>query len=281
MNRGGLQLPAQGFTIVETLIVLAVTSALFVSTALLVSGRQQKTQFAVGIRNLQQQIQQVINETRSGYFPDSGNFSCAATGGPVPYNVNLTAAAGKEQGTNGECIFAGKTIVFDPVDHPSTFNVYSLAARRQKSGEEVKTAAEANITAIAPTTSSPTIPDLTVQTTIPNNIEYVKGKAVGAGGWNTQGQAVAIISSFANFQTVGTGSGGSQRMLLARYGAWNPSDEVSNINKEMNNPPVNIYPLFTNGVQLCFKSGGTNQSGLITISNGLEVKLDIKNGTGC
>ncbi|MBP7857626.1 MAG: type II secretion system protein [Candidatus Saccharimonadales bacterium] len=278
MIRGGDTTPAQGFTVVETLIVLAVTSALFLSAAILINGRQQKTEFAVGIRGLQQQIQQSINETRTGNYPSAGGFTCADSG---PHNVTITASVGKEQGTNGECIFAGKTLVFDPADHPNSFFVYSLAARRLISGQEVKYAADAKITAVAPTSSNPSIPDLTSKIDIPNSIEYVKGRSVGAGAWNTNVQSFALLSTFADFQSVGNGSGGSQKIRLAGYGAWNPSDEVNNINKEMNNPYANRYPAFANGIELCFKSGGTNQSGLITISNGLEVKLSIKNGTGC
>ena len=49
MNRGGRNTSIQGFTIVETLIVLAVTSALFFAATLYINGQQNRTDFQVGI----------------------------------------------------------------------------------------------------------------------------------------------------------------------------------------------------------------------------------------
>jgi len=98
-----------GFTIAETMIVLAVTGLLFASTALLVVGRQNKVEFQTAVNDFQQQLQQIINETSSGYFPNGGGFSCNASS--VNHVVTFSSA-GSAQGTNSGCIFLGKVIQF-------------------------------------------------------------------------------------------------------------------------------------------------------------------------
>lgn len=118
-----------GFTIIEVMIVLAVTGALFVSAALLIAGRQQQTQFDQSIREVQSQIQQVINEIGHGFYPNSGDFSCeAGSSGPPTFTG---AAAG--QGTNEGCIFLGKAIQFGVADtDPEIFDVMTIAGRQKE-----------------------------------------------------------------------------------------------------------------------------------------------------
>ncbi len=275
MNRGGRNTSIQGFTIVETLIVLAVTSALFFAATLYINGQQNRTDFQVGIRNLKQQIEQVINETRSGYYPSNNDIKCTYSGGN---NVNIVPGV-QEQGTNGECIFAGKALVFDSDNHPQEINVYTLAGRRLKGNDEVKTALDAKVTALAKGPPNMLLADdMQVRVRVPNNIEYVRGRAVGGPGW-AGSFAVALISTFADFHSVGTGSSGSQQILLARYKFWNSAlEEAHNINKEV--LFADAYPS-SSAAELCFKSESTNQSVLITIDEGLSVKLDVRAGVSC
>ncbi len=63
----------KGFTIVEALIVLAVTGMLFVSTSLLIRGQIEKVRYQDSMRQLQQMVQNTIDDVENGYFPSSGN----------------------------------------------------------------------------------------------------------------------------------------------------------------------------------------------------------------
>lgn len=58
-----------GYTVVEILIVIAVTGVLFLSTSLLIRGQVEKTQYQDSMRQLQQLVQQSIKDTENGYFP--------------------------------------------------------------------------------------------------------------------------------------------------------------------------------------------------------------------
>lgn len=272
MKRGGDRLSAQGFTIVETLIVLAVTGTLFLSAVMLVNGKQSKTNFQVGIRTIQQRFQQIINETVSGYYPNNSDFSCTAAGSP-PLSIGSSSPNG--QGTNQDCIFVGKTLVV----RSGSYSVYPLAGRRAVNGRDVQTPQEAFITAVAQSTANPSAP--TVQSVeIPNSFTYVKGRAANSAVWTTGPFATAFISSLGSFQSNGSDTSGSQQINVATYSAWDPSkSDADNINTEATMPAP--YPLATSGVQYCFNSGTTNQSVIVTISAGLNVTTSIENGADC
>ncbi len=275
MKRGDLAVSAQGFTIVETLIVLAVTSLLFVSVALLINGRQNRTNFLVGVRSLQQQFQQIINETESGYYPNNGNFSCSVAGPPLSITSGTTP-----QGKNQDCIFAGKTIVVGGTNHTDNYSVYPLAGRRAINGADVKTPAEASITAIAKSTANshaPVVRDIP----LPNNLTYKKARLANSPSWTTGAFPIALLSSFGNFQSTAGNTTGSQQLILSTYSTWSSGkSDADNINYEATRGAVQ-YPVASSGVEYCFNSGGTNQSVIITISAGLSVTADVKTGVDC
>lgn len=91
-----------GFTIVETLIVLAITGFLFISTASLVSGQVARNQRRSGLVQLRTTISDKINDISSGYFTDVST---------APGNCSANAS-GKAAGTNENCDILGKRLTF-------------------------------------------------------------------------------------------------------------------------------------------------------------------------
>lgn len=269
---------ARGFTIVETLIVLAVTGALFAAIAVTLSGRQQKTQFQQAINNVHSQIQEVINEVSTGFYPNTGNFTCdAAATGPV------FTATPSPQGENPDCTFIGKVMQFGVgTNDPEQFNVYSLAGlRRDSSGNEVRTYGRPNSTAAEP--SVLTRPG-TVQA---NRLQYgLSTLRVTYPSSAANASAFAFVNSLEGASL----SGAQQVRLLPVRGitlgmtqsAAQPLINSYFKGNNTNNPDADITT--TDSVSICFVSGGTDQSGLITIgSNGrqLSVTLAIKGNRTC
>ncbi len=114
-----------GFTILETMIVTAVSAAMLVSAVTLFSGEQSKTQFNQSLRDIESVIQDVINDTETGYFPNLGDTDCdVSSGEPV------IGSGGDEQGANLDCIFLGKTMHFrqDRIDVYPIIGVKNISA---------------------------------------------------------------------------------------------------------------------------------------------------------
>jgi type II secretory pathway pseudopilin PulG len=99
-----------GFTIVETLIVLAVSSAMFFSIAALVSGQVTRNQSRQAANSIEIYVRDALNDVSTGYYPETGaNFTCSDTGGAAPSVSNGGAIT---RGSNATCVFAGKKITF-------------------------------------------------------------------------------------------------------------------------------------------------------------------------
>lgn len=130
---------SSGYTIIETMVVLAVTAVMFSMAVVLVQGQQAKTEFSQAIRDFDSQLRAAIADTATGFFPGNANFSCDINAGaPLDSAVQISNTP-RPQGTNGDCIFLGKVVQFGvnkadctgPADFHgcNDFNVYTLAGR--------------------------------------------------------------------------------------------------------------------------------------------------------
>ncbi len=271
--KGGHKLFPHGFTIVETLIVLAVTGGLFVAIAVTLSGRQASTQFEQGIQDIRAEIQQTINDVSTGYYPSSSNFQCnAGAAGPT------FSATAVEQGANSGCVFIGKVIQFDiAATNPEAYRVYSLAGLKLDSaGNTADTYDEAN-SAVIPNSIQSKLLKYGLTTA---NMTY--------GPSNTAIGAVGFVNSLSPASSDAIGSQ-QVRLLPIRGTALNRTQAqgTTAINTYIKansgyTPDTDVDP--QGGVTVCFASGSTNQSGEIKIgSNGrqLSVTLAIKGTTTC
>jgi prepilin-type N-terminal cleavage/methylation domain-containing protein len=108
-----------GFTILEVMITMAVSASMLVIAVSLFGGQQRQTEFNQSIRDLTSVIEDSINDTATGYFPAS-NTPCASTLTTAPDTSGADSVAG--QGTNKQCVFLGKALVFKE----SSFDVYPI-----------------------------------------------------------------------------------------------------------------------------------------------------------
>lgn len=268
---------AQGFTIMETLIVLAVTSTLFVIIAATLSGRQQRTQFEQAVNDIRAQIQQVINDVGTGFYPSTNNFSCSAGAfGPT------IGAGSTTQGENTGCIFLGKAIQFSAAGDENAYNIIPIAGlQRTNAGTEVATYAEASPRAISPSTSDLSVPDLAEK----KKLQYgLKAYSMTYGTTNTPIGTFVVASSLASYSG-GTLVSSSQQLNIIPIttSTLGSAQTVTaqNINTTMQTSPINP----AGGIKICFASAGSNQSGLVTIgptsAGQLSVTLSIKANTSC
>lgn len=280
-----------GFTIVETLIVLAVTGALFVAVAATLSGRQNQTEFDQAIQDVRGHIQQTINEVGAGDYTNMGNFKCVQSGSGNAIYPKLTAG-NAAAGTNSDCVFLGKAMQFGvatTTGGPEQLLVYSVAGLRNIALVDNPSTdlAAATPRVIAPTSITSGVPDDSQTYILRYGLHMAWMKGVVPGKPQANIVAMAFLSSQGSVDTTtGLMLSGSQQINLVPIMTAVSSDTryngASSINNYLDGSPVVDT---TNNVQICFASGGTNQSGLITIGGNsdsqLAVQLAIKNGTNC
>ncbi len=113
-----------GYTIVEVMIVLAISGAMFLIAANFIAGKQAKTAFQAGSIEFTSQVQDVINQVITGKYSDV-SFGCTASSSGV---ITMTAAGA--QGTNSDCVFLAKALQIDDNADPTKYAVYTMAGTR-------------------------------------------------------------------------------------------------------------------------------------------------------
>lgn len=117
-----------GYTIVEVMIVLAVSAALFATAIFGFTQQNRRTQFTESVETFAQNLQDIVNDVETGFYPSNNNVSCivAGPGPPVPV-VDDTIFV--EQGSNSGCIFIGKAIQFSPSSDSSAYDTFTVVGR--------------------------------------------------------------------------------------------------------------------------------------------------------
>jgi hypothetical protein len=298
--KGGIQ---SGFTIVETLLVLVTTTLLILSAYALISGKQGQTEFDQAVNEVQSQLQQIIANANDGYFPNAANINCTAGTAFPP----LLSAGSPNQGNNLNCIFLGTALHFykvPPTSDPknTTYLAYTVAARQCQSAGDVSiintcqpvdTVGHALPVLMAPGTTVAHYRGLITTDSVVTNqlLNGVTTNTVYINGvpGNTIGTFAILSDPSAAYSSGSTKyASGQQRLALYEVdpSSLNAADSAHAVDEFDNvNPPTSTGTLsVVQQVQICFTSGTTKGSALITIggtAGQLSVSLLRKDTLNC
>lgn len=231
MYKGGEQ---NGYTVLETMIFLGISTMLFLAFTSVFDGRQRAVEFTQATRDTQIKIQSIINEVASGYFPSNAG-GCVVGGGASSPPVFTGAGS---QGTSNQCVFLGKAIHMGTTDRRK-FNTISIAGRRLNgSNKEVSSLTEAVPTPIS---------SITQEGQLQYNL-YVTRIAVPSVVGSEYG-TIAFITTLPKFQgQTRTLASGAQRVSYAAIPGTSLNDalpiatgSVSTVRDTDMNPPSGIY----------------------------------------
>ncbi|CAN5386820.1 hypothetical protein BH09PAT4_BH09PAT4_08300 [soil metagenome] len=248
-----------GFTIMETMIVLAVTAGLFVLIAATLGGRQRSNEFTQAINDVRTVIQQAITETQSGFYANKGDFTCTRVG----MSANISGSA-NTQGKNKDCVFLGKVIQFGIAGtDPEEARVYPIVGLRTAT----------SFVAAAPT---PVYRSGVVNESTDFKLKYgLKTVKMVSGG--SQIGAFGVLSSI---DSSNPGKSGDQQFSVYGVRGTNITSDsndqaAQHIQSAFASGSYDINP--SGGVKVCFESGGTPQYGLVTVGdNGGQLSVDLK-----
>jgi len=278
----GVSGKAEGYTILEVMIFLAVTAGLFVMIAGTFSRRQATTEFSIAVRDMESRLQDIANDVSTGYYSNPGTFRCRIIGA-APDIV----AGTNTQGTNNDCIFVGRVAQFDLAGSSGKqFNLYSVVGARQASGEDVENFDEAQPRALA----NPVSPvDLTEGLSVPVGLVIRSMYAVGTRTNPTLRYPIRAAGFFSSF---GAGSSDPTSltvnvMPIGGLASGNPpvsnskADVVSAVSR-VNNARATEYANPPGGIMVCMDGDNTNQHVLLKLGgNARQLATDstIEEGT--
>lgn len=274
MIRAGSQ--SKGYTIVEMMIFLAVSAALFASAIALISGQQGRTEFSQAVYEVESQIQDIINDVATGYYTNTDNFTCNAPAVSGPPTTPSPASG--QQGENISCVFVGRVIQFGVAgtDYKG-FNVYTVVGRRQYGNPPREVVDFA--------TAEPIIMNASINGDKKSLQNGLTIHSVKYSGFSTG--AFGFVGSFGQPDPAApskllSGDQVVNLLPLRNMGLNAPAPAPAVPNGTLLSSVANFSDLNpAGGVALCFNSGGTDQHAIITIgSNGRQLSTKTQIDTG-
>lgn len=245
-NRGG-------FTIIETLISLAVASVLFVVIMTMFSGRQGRVEFSQGIREIDSHLRSIAGEVRNGYFPKLEGVECFTN--PATELIEFRAGS-LNQGTNKDCIFAGKVVFIDAGSQVITR--YTVAGSKKATS-----LSNLNPVVVNGSLSGGINFDSSDTFRIPAGIKLVTER---------DPNPKALLGIFYDLDFISTDlTSGSASLTLKKLSI--ASSDINSIKNSVANAftaSPTATDISNSGLLLCFKSGTSDQYGTIKISKSVS-----------
>lgn len=269
---------SRGFTIIETIIFLTVSSALFVSAMLLVGGQQAKTEFRQAVGEAQSVIDDTANNVSTGYYksPDTTG-QCAASGSGEP---GLSGAATVETGANPACMMLGQVIQFGQGDNLTVSSVIGFRSR----GIHPNTRLPQDLTTSSTTGAYATVlnhADFIENVKLPFGLTVARAIAEWDDMNKQDIRGVAFVSSLGNLSGDPLQPGSLSVDVVPLPGTLLPAGNA--LFRTEANATLRATPLAKNpsgGVRICLDSGGTNQHIVLSFgANGnLATSVAYRNG---
>lgn len=99
----------RGYTIIEVVLVLAISAALGLIAVFSIGTRQNAVSFSQEMREIEQRIQTTFSNASDGQFVNLKDKTCEYDGSG---NMNISDTAGTNLGESSNCMYLGKVIAF-------------------------------------------------------------------------------------------------------------------------------------------------------------------------
>lgn len=277
-----------GYTIIETMIFLGVSAALFITAMAFINGRQSRTEFTSAIRDFEGSINDIANDVSDGYYTNNVTYRgtpgmrLGCTAGPT--SVTLSATTNDNQGSNKGCIFIGKALQFVLAgnDGKQKYTAITLVGRQYKGGDaingDVQTYSDSLVAPFAPTLDNTDL-DATVTSRIGGGVTaecvfYANttiSPAADRPCVNTAGitriDTVAFMTQFHSNTFDGKQETGSAvvNIVVPNAAHTGPRDiqTVASDIEDFTDSNITINP--KGGVYICLQSNGSNQYALTSL----------------
>ena len=264
-----------GYTIIEVMIVIAITGVLFLSSVLVFQQQQGRTGFSQAVQDLSSKIQNFASEVSAGTYDGSQGYFCAAD---ASGNVSLT----RINVDNSGCVFLGRVIQVNIGQ--GSLNTYAVIGTRdtysggRDTGQLANTVDQSNPTLATYTAGGNTTMVSEEDFQLPVGDIFVSSKD------SNDTPETDLVGLYNNLQSSGGAAGSASNNLLLKFyncntgPTGNGCTTVARINNCVATNTVNLCgtnaPIASHWL-LCVKDN-SNRMAQLRVTNttgGLSIKL--------
>lgn len=249
----GLSRKVGGFTILETIIVLTISSMIIASAMLLFRTRIPRAQFANSVNDLAIFFRDTYSHVSTGYYPNTG-YSCKSDLA-TSFKPELSPGGGG-LGTNQDCIYLGQAVGVNDSEKDK-LNSFTIFGSRMEDADKLAI----NLNGTHPQVSNPYGVD-SYKTGYGLSVEKIKS------GTN-QYTGLAYATTFGTSAGVDGQPVGTSQVELRPLNLNGGAMAVGSFESEFNSGWLtSSTPNPAEGVLICLKSGTTDQYATILLGKG-------------
>lgn len=255
---------SSGYTFLEVMLVLAISTFIFISSFIVFLGQQRETSFSQSMEDLSSKVQTIATRVSANNYGDIENYTCATSGSPP--RAELTAGSG-QIASNQDCIILGQAVHTTPGN--SNIYIYTvLGSREQANGDIASSVEQAN-----PNPAMVGAEWVLVEEYELNNGMTVKSSTIPTSG-GTSYNLVGIYNSLQN--DAGPTGGAASSLMMKAYpspGAPKSSTTQACIQED----PAVCVPINTKVWELCLSNAEESRSSQLVVTaqpTGITTKIN-------
>lgn len=258
---------ARGYTVIEVLIVLAVSGIIFVSGMTLFSGQNTKVAFEQSVGDLKSELAFRTKDVGAGQFLNEKQYTCKVTGATP--RAALSDAGSAATG-NEDCLVVGTAIEASP--GTSDFYFYQVLGNRSVYSGGSPTGLVGNLSDANPTPAVASGTDLTLDYKLGSDAKIVSSVVKSFAGSDQPSNLVGFYIDFTN------SSSGSQTTTAKAYNYQSSHSlaAVKNCIEGQNCPTPTDISVW----RLCLASAANDRRAQISLSSlptGVTIELEYIN----
>jgi hypothetical protein len=290
-----MKAPAGGYTLLEVMIFLAISSTLFAATVAVIRGQSAQAQFSTSVNDVNSKINQWIDDVSNGFTGTSAgssdtesDFICTVRGvggGRTP-ELKVGTGTTKARGTNSDCVFLGKMILVNESSNSTQLVAAPIVGlRADADGENINNIQDTEPIAGINAPGNLSDVDLSDRYTIPNGTRVLSAHEQGCTDPTVCSHMAGFFTSLDNFST----GNGAQNLWAVQYPFYHKDSNIDDPSvyqcvmldrgSECKTPPSkNLWPM--KSWDLCLATVRGNNRALLSIisSNGLGARTKLVTG---
>lgn len=248
-----------GYSIIEIMIVLAITGVIFISALALFSGQGAEVNFNQGVSDLASELSTQASSVSASQFYSAGGYKCTVGGNPP--RATLSASAGSSGGTNQDCISIGRA--FEAIADTNDIFIYNVLGNRQTYSGGIPLGPAGSLAEANPTIATASGADFSVDYKLAGGLKIISSKVADLAGTLSPS---SLVSYYLDFNGE-TGSSQSSAVLTAK--AYNLSTSTHNVSvaKACVEGTGCSAPMDISSWQICLESSDAKRRALLVVSN--------------